>query len=460
MNKIFCIILALIICTPTFSQVKINGIAPQYAGESAIVYTYKEFITKKKEKLDILNFDEQGHFSLSIPTNEVKLIFFTLHSFKIFLYVEPNKSYTLILPPKIEKTTQQKISPYFREKEVISGLKNSEENDLNLLIQQFDSELNTLMKTHFDNLHDQKISTIDSFEISIKNKYQKHDNPFFKHYVKYQLGFLEFLKKSNNPIDLTKKYFINKELLTKNPAYCNLINRIYERYLFNSSGNSKIKTFKNQLHTANTGLELKKIIFQNWETNSQSINELIFLVILRDGYYDGLITLTETKRLLNLSMNFVDGNIKQVAQNFYDNINYLMKGTKAPDFELYDRNDTLLQLSSFNGKYLLLNFSNIHSTPSLAELNTLSEIYSNFKNQLEVISVFDADDYKRVVEFYDEKGYKWSFMFANSNSEIYENYKIYSFPSYVLIDKTGNIIKASAPTIKEGLTDWLKEKLH
>jgi peroxiredoxin len=135
-------------------------------------------------------------------------------------------------------------------------------------------------------------------------------------------------------------------------------------------------------------------------------------------------------------------------------------GKIAPEFSLKDTEGNKVTLSSFKGKYVLLNFWSSLSTTSRVENAELKGILKSFKDKkLVVIGIGleeRKDEWKKAIQ---QDGLFW-LQLSDLNymkSEVAALYSITAIPQNVLIDPAGNIIARNLKGQK--LEDKLKEIL-
>jgi len=141
-------------------------------------------------------------------------------------------------------------------------------------------------------------------------------------------------------------------------------------------------------------------------------------------------------------------------------------GKFAPDFILTDFNGNELQLSSFKGKYVLLDFWATWCEPCVAQLPIVKNLFKNYNDKgLEIISLsLDRyeENWKAGVKKHELQ--LWNNVYiglANQNKEdgVYKNYAINGIPMYILINSQGIIAGRYFSIKDESLVEDLKKKL-
>lgn len=113
--------------------------------------------------------------------------------------------------------------------------------------------------------------------------------------------------------------------------------------------------------------------------------------------------------------------------------------SKAPDFSLKELNGQPLQLSSYNGKVILLNFWATWCTPCRAEIPNFEQFQNQYGPQgLQVIGISMDDSAKPVREFYQQ--FKMNYPVAVGNEKVTQSYGgILGLPVSFLIGRDGKI---------------------
>jgi len=172
---------------------------------------------------------------------------------------------------------------------------------------------------------------------------------------------------------------------------------------------------------------------------------------------DELFSVITLKNLMSYSIP------KDKTKELYENLSAQMKSTKyglnikkyldlstdfkigdqAKDFQLPDLEGHLFGLSSFKGKYILLDFWSANCGPCLMEIPVLLRNYETYKEKgFEILSVSldkKREDWENTV---NKENMIWTTVgdLEGLDGDIPMTYSVYFMPTYYLIDPNGIII--------------------
>ena len=119
----------------------------------------------------------------------------------------------------------------------------------------------------------------------------------------------------------------------------------------------------------------------------------------------------------------------------------IKEGAPAPEFTLKDINGKDFSLSSLKGKYVILDFWGSWCGWCIKGIPDLKKAYEKYKGQLEIVGI-DCNDteekWKAAVEKHD---LPWIHVRNESNPDVTLLYGIEGFPTKIILDKEGNIVK-------------------
>jgi peroxiredoxin len=154
-----------------------------------------------------------------------------------------------------------------------------------------------------------------------------------------------------------------------------------------------------------------------------------------------------------------DAYIQNAKANLLEKIASVAKtsiGTVAPDFTFPDMNGNDVSLSSFKGKYVLIDFWASWCGPCRQESPNVQKQYQLYKDKgFEVVSVSidkKMDAWKKAVKEDDIKG---TLLIAQDSKKIMKDYVFSGIPYMVLLDKEGKVMALNLRG--ETLQEKLKE---
>jgi thiol-disulfide isomerase/thioredoxin len=180
---------------------------------------------------------------------------------------------------------------------------------------------------------------------------------------------------------------------------------------------------------------------------NEIVRELVFLKGMKDLYYannynkDNIISI-----LLKFTNKTKFKEHKQIAGNLIIEFKKLKIGSKAPDFKLKNNKDEFFTLSSFAGKYTYLGFFTTWCAACLTENEAIEVLKKKYGANINFVSI-SIDKLALNMNYYlDKHKYDWIFLHYGMNIELLENYNVFSYPFFILLDGNGNIV--SYPALK------------
>jgi peroxiredoxin len=129
-------------------------------------------------------------------------------------------------------------------------------------------------------------------------------------------------------------------------------------------------------------------------------------------------------------------------------------GYKPPNFTLKDLQGKAVELGSFHGKVVFINFWATWCDPCRAEMPAMERLYQDFKDKDFVMLAISEDlEGKSAVEPF-VKEFKFTFpILLDQDLVINEQYEVRGIPTTFLIDKTGTIAHKML-----GARDWNRKE--
>lgn len=432
-----------------FAQsVVLKGNVPEYAGKTFTFFTFSDQITYAEKELCSCNVNENGDFICSFNTNETIYVFIHLGVYEAFLFAEPNAEYVLLFPELKEKTIADNLNPYFEPIKYHLGIENSSETELNYRLAFFDAIYSKMLE---DNSYLIYIKSrdldVDGSILKVDSLFPDIGHKFFDDFKKYKFASYRHLSYQEKMKSISNTYYLNKEVLYKNPAYMELFNQVYDEYFLYFGRTDSGKQIYTDIGKLKSITALKKTLGKDLVLKNDTLKELVILKCLYDEFYNDKFSRSAMLTILDsLQLQTTIADHKQIAINIREKVTKLMVGYKPPDFELYDTDSNLVSLNSFKGQYVYLSFCTTISYACIKEFGMLEKLYKNHKNDFKIVVICMDESFAQMKRFVELKGYSYTFLYFGNQSDVFKDYDIRVFPTYYFIDKKGRLAISPAPS--------------
>lgn len=459
--KIKLSIFILILMTATLnamktSNVRITGQAIEYAGDSLHFMVYSDYLTLAEEQLVAVKVDKEGKFDAQFLLQETKQVFIHLGVYKMYLFAQPNGNYDVILPTKRAKTQADLLNPYFEEIELMFGIKNYKESDLNFLIRAFDSSFDPYLSTFALNVYaKQKPEELANALKSLDSSFPNRNDSYFSSYYLYKTGLLRHWAYQFKAKAISIDYFKNMPVLYNNPAYMELFSIVYDKYFSYFGRTAKGKEIYTAVNTEKSLSKLENVLQQDSVFSDNKLKELVIIKCLYDEFYQPNCSRSAILTLLDsVAISSVHAENKAIAQRMKQKITQLMVGYEPPAFSLTDTSGRMYTLQSWKGKLVYLNFCTSFSYSSLKDFALLQNLKERLGDKIEIVTIL-ADNVESIRSFSRQNNYSWKFLSFSNQSEVLKKYDIRAFPTYFLISPEGKLLRSPAKGPSEGVEEDL-----
>lgn len=429
----------------------LTGVSKSYAGDEIVFYCYSDLITMTELELSRCRVDRTGAFACRLPIDRTTFVFGHLGVYRIYLFAEPGKTYSIVLPDKEEKTEAQRLNPYFRETDLQVGITNIDKSDINFLINSFDLAFNENFDQIVQDAYRGKTGiNIDSLIAQLEDRYRVFNQKYFDAYRHYRYGLLKqitYLQKSSST---SNQYFLNKPILYNNTAYMELFNLVYDKYfIFFSRTETGSAVFRN-ISQEKSLYNLKHTLARNEVLTNDTLKEMVILKGLYDGFFDDKFSRSALLTILD-SLYFTTRIPEHliIAENIRTKVTKLLAGFVPAPFELYDTHGKLVKLDDFKGKYVYLNFCTTTSYTCLQEFPLLGKLYEKHKKLLEIVTISVDREKDDLTNFLKNAGYDWTFLHYGNRPEVVKEFDVRAYPTYFLIGPDRKLILSPAPSPRE-----------
>ncbi|MDD5862654.1 MAG: TlpA disulfide reductase family protein [Prevotella sp.] len=116
-------------------------------------------------------------------------------------------------------------------------------------------------------------------------------------------------------------------------------------------------------------------------------------------------------------------------------------GVEAKDFTLKDIDGKPFTLSSLRGKYVVIDFWGSWCYWCIKGMPEMRKYYAKYKDKLEIVGVDCQDTPEKWRAAVKKNGMTWKQVYCDKDSHLLEDYAISGFPTKILVDPQGKIVK-------------------
>ncbi len=437
-----------------FSQkdsVTLKGFSKQYAGFNLSLQHISNYITNESEEIGNFRVDEKGNFSLSISLSDVTYAYIDLGLLRGFIYLEPNTTYEIILPPYTPKKEADRFNPYFTPESVIIGIGNDDALALNRSIIQFDEEYDYQFNTNAFQLFSRgNVKLANQIVSRLDSLFPFEGSEFFRNYKRYKYAKLAILSRKRQQRRVIYEYYSGSYVCFENPAYWETFNLLVKNFFSNYFPDSRGKELKTAFVEGLSFDTLSTVFSADSLFLDSEFREVVLLKGLYDAFYSGHY---DEERIISLfeqaSKRGSSDRVRKMAYSIHKKVNHLRVGSKAPDFTVYTISGKEKKLSSFKGKFVYLNFCNTENYTCKKDFQVLNAMYRSMKRDLTIVSIATDKDPDKLAKFVKANKYRWNFLYFGDNGNVIFDYDVKALPGYFLIDPEGKILLSPAPAPEE-----------
>ncbi|MFO8000760.1 MAG: TlpA disulfide reductase family protein [Marinilabilia sp.] len=441
-----------------FSQedsVRIFGQASEYSNYEIVFENYRNFINYEQEPLFTIELDENGTFDISRKLDHITYAFADMGRFRGFIYLEPGHEYHLKLPPNEELSQAERLNPFFEPEDILLGIANESQKSLNPLIRDFDEAFNEQIDKNAAELITSRNQSLASEIIDTLKSGFPSDHDFFHDHQHFRFAKLAMLPSRNINKDIIGRYFSDKPVMFKMPAYWEAFKDVFSgfgRKLFNKDGMGSSVSYQKMINA----------IQQDTLYQSVDLAESLAVWGLYEAYHEKLI---ERKKVLKwlkaTSSEAATPEVREMASTIHERFNALRQGTEAPDFNMLSFSGETRSLDDYEGKFVYLNFVHTENHACRSHLNRIPRILDKFGEDLEVVTIILDEDYDQAARFVENRrNMDWDFLYFGMDANILKNYNVEAVPLYYLINPEGNLVLSPAPTPDENFHDNFVEQFR
>lgn len=456
MNKSILCILLFVVSLSALAQegkiVSIKGYAPSYVGQTIAFMEIEDYFSMNEASLASTTVKEDSTFSVSFFIKNTQKIIVKANKNKSYFYIQPNAVYDLYLP---EKDKYEAYRPNGNSIEVTFF--DLDTTDINFKILQFQRWMDEFISEtyYLKNVKPMDFALkIDEFKNNVTAEYQLNDSSsvkktdpenFFDVFVRYSIASIDNIQfaADRNRYEKHDFYLKYSPVEYKNDAYMDYISTFYEKMIPRLTMETNNRVYLGLLKSSPT--LIMKALGSEYTLINMRIREMIMIKALSEEFYSSDFPQTNIITVLDsvAKHSLFEAN-GIIAKNMINRLTELVQGGKAPDFVLKNDAGEMKMLSTYKTKHLYLHFYDPSSQKSTIELEPMLKMHETYKNDVNFVTIYPQEKYTETqIKTYLET-IPWDKCAIESSNPIWKNYKIETYPSYVLIDGFGYVVAAPA----------------
>jgi hypothetical protein len=418
----------------------INCFAPKYIGEKVELFVVEDYLTMNEKLVGTSIVKDDSTFQISFFNSKTQKLIIKSNNNYGFIYIEPNRTYNIYLP---DRNRYDEYRPLGNQVEI--ALQDLPEDDINYKILSFERWLNNFLGENFYIKNLNTKTFIDQLEIFKTNVYKAYENDtsfFFKTYVKFSIASIDDIQYtgSKNRYEKYNFYLKNYPVAYENPSYMNYFNNYFKNIVGKLPLEVGNRFYMGILKSSPT--KVVNALAQEYTLRNVRILEFVMIKAMKEIYFTNEYPQTNILSILDsLSTNSIFSEHKIIAKNLISKLTEINQGAKAPDFKIVDPlNDTTYTNASFLKKHLYIQFYDFEIKECEKELELLIPLYEKYKEDVSFLCLYKNNKPLTEKQTNLLKKVKWLALPLPSFHPIYEQYKIMSYPTYILIDSFGYVV--------------------
>lgn len=465
---LFCIFFTFFVVAQS-QNVIIKGTIDKAENKKVRLSVYNDLISMYERPLsEVLVKTPTDTFQFQMSINYPTIVVLRIETYTQEFFVEPNRTYNITIP-EFDWSLDEKINIYTNPVALPVVFENLENNDLNLLINNFDSVYASFLKTYnYRILVEQDKTLLDTIKTLLSERYDTIRNDYFIQYKKYKLATIELAIRLKSNQTFAKEYFEGQPILYRHAGYMDYFNIFFESSFVDGTKQIKKERLAAWVNDGDLFKILDSLGVEPMLKNEQ-FRELVFLKGMKDAYHHrgyNPKAITELLQKYILQTKFVE--YKPVAQGIIDQHEEFLQGAESKNFTLPDIDKNMTTLDMYKGEWIYLSFVRLREQPSLRELASMAYYHDTItqKYNIRFITISCDREFQVMYHFLknskDGEKYNWTWLHFNNNYDLLDTYKVRIYPFFVLINPEGKIASYPAKSPEEGfflLLDYIEKRL-
>lgn len=468
-------------------KVSIRGTAPSYKGEKAELLSVTDHFTEADTLLDEGRVGtSEGEFRFEVEVERVRPAWVRIGEARSKIYLDPGTDYRVEFPKIPEDKVKDPKGGTDVEMTFYELAKDDANNlviDFNLILQDFFARNHRAIAIKHGNMggylrdrgeHEyrtdsltrariRQISSVeeklDSLEAELEERYASIEKEWFRIHVAHALAPIRGMANKDRGI-IYERYFSGKPVRYHHEEYMDHFLEFYDKHLITfARRNDSLLDLEEQLVRDPRPGPILEALKHSEYAEEEAIRELLLIDGMFDAYYhkegfdrDGIMAVLDS-----IAHNSPRDGAQQITRNLKESLSKRRRGSKAPSFQLMDRDTNIVSLEDLRGAPVYLNFWATWSETSIKEMRIIRKLHEEYGHNIRFVSICTDEKFRDMKGFLEENpDHDWTFLFLGSHEEVEGAYEVASLPAYYFLDREGRFLQVPAP--KPG--EKARERIH
>ena len=374
--------------------------------------TYDEMLTCEQTKIAETQSDKDGKFTLKAELKEITPAQIAINLDRVDFILCPKGEYNLEI-----SIPQRKDGSYFEQEKPSMKINSSNDGDFYKQFIATQSFVDDFLYVNFDRIYrGRQLYLLDTLDNQLVKNVGKITNKYIKDFLKYRKASILMTVNTKKTLS---EYFDNQDVLYMQQVYMDVL-----------------------IESINTIGSDNDFLSRNWQ-----IAELIGMMNLSQSFYANpgyqkqiLSTFEKVKNTSKSKQN------KKVAANFIKQLKRLSYDSDAPTFTLKDKNGKSVQLSDYQNDIVLLQFVDNITELTDKEFAALNGLHKQWNDTIQLVTIATKDCFNDYMQLFDNQGYNWQLLNLGDNILLLEDYRVKTYPAYIILKRKNKIGMAPAPS--------------
>lgn len=434
----FCVALS------SFAQeIIINGFAPSYLGSKVDLLQVDDYLSFHTTPIATAKVKEDSTFQFKIENRPTQKLLIRSNNNTGFLYIQPGGKYDIFFPAR------DRFDPYRKSgNQVEVTFFNLDSTDINYKTLSFQRWVDYFIGNtyHLKSVKPLEfVDKLDTFKINVEENYKNDTSSFFKTYVKFTIAGLDNIATATERSRYEKYDFYLKRNTVHyhNDVFMTYFSDFYQNLFPGLVPELNEEVYQGVIKASPT--VIMNALGKEYTLKNVRYRELVMIKSLAEVYYSDDYPQTNILTILDsISEHALFEDHKIISKNIVDRLTALVPGGKAPNFALVEGTKPVTTLSKLKGKHAYIHFADPDLAECKREFELLKELHEKYGDFVQFITIYKDIEFEDTASVNNIEGFDWNVYKVDADSKIWKDYRVESFPQYVLIDPEGYVVASPA----------------